>query len=74
MHPTPLIFLTIEVPEDGEDFPLLLQLSEVTFGYNPSKITLNQVNFDVGLDSHITIVGSNGASKSTMCMFSWPSI
>jgi ATP-binding cassette subfamily F protein 3 len=30
-----------------------------------SKIILNRVNFDVGLDTRIAIVGSNGAGKST---------
>ena len=38
----------------------------MTFGYNDSKIVLNRVNFDVGLDTRIAIVGSNGAGKSTL--------
>jgi ATP-binding cassette subfamily F protein 3 len=38
----------------------------VTFGYDNSKIILNRVNFDVGLDTRIAIVGSNGAGKSTL--------
>jgi ATP-binding cassette subfamily F protein 3 len=46
----------------------LLQLSEVTFGYDSAKIVLNRVNFDVGLDSRLAIVGSNGAGKSTLCV------
>jgi ATP-binding cassette, subfamily F, member 3 len=56
-------------PETEKISPPLLQLSEVTFGYNPSKIVLNRVNIDVGLDSRIAIVGSNGAGKSTMWVF-----
>ncbi|KAI0288880.1 P-loop containing nucleoside triphosphate hydrolase protein [Russula brevipes] len=67
--------LTPPVAEETENFrfpetekisPPLLQLSEVTFGYDPSKVILNRTNFDVGLDSRIAIVGSNGAGKSTL--------
>ncbi|KAI0297540.1 P-loop containing nucleoside triphosphate hydrolase protein [Multifurca ochricompacta] len=67
--------LTPPVTEETENFrfpetekisPPLLQLSEVTFGYDPAKLILNRVNIDVGLDSRIAIVGSNGAGKSTL--------
>jgi len=52
---------------DAEKIPTpLLQLSEVTFGYTPDKLILDRVNFDVGLDSRIAIVGANGAGKSTL--------
>ena len=53
-------------PETEKISPPLLQLSEVTFGYDTSKIILNRINIDVGLDSRIAIVGSNGAGKSTL--------
>ncbi|KAN0138690.1 P-loop containing nucleoside triphosphate hydrolase protein [Lactarius tabidus] len=53
-------------PETEKISPPLLQLSEVTFGYNPAKIILNRANFDVGLESRLAIVGSNGAGKSTL--------
>jgi ATP-binding cassette subfamily F protein 3 len=53
-------------PETEKISPPLLQLSEVTFGYNPAKIILNRGNFDVGLESRLAIVGSNGAGKSTL--------
>ncbi|PFH54687.1 hypothetical protein AMATHDRAFT_52423 [Amanita thiersii Skay4041] len=46
--------------------PPLLQLSEVTFGYTPDRIILERVNFDVGLDSRMAIVGANGSGKSTL--------
>jgi ATPase subunit of ABC transporter with duplicated ATPase domains len=55
-------------PETEKISPPLLQLSEVTFGYDPAKIILNRANFDVGLDSRLAIVGSNGAGKSTLCV------
>ena len=42
------------------------QLSDVTFGYDPTKPILNKINIDVGLDSRIAVVGSNGAGKSTL--------
>ncbi|KAI0271894.1 P-loop containing nucleoside triphosphate hydrolase protein [Russula aff. rugulosa BPL654] len=57
---------TFRFPETEKLSPPLLQLSEVTFGYDNSKIILNRVNFDVGLDTRIAIVGSNGAGKSTL--------
>lgn len=53
-------------PEAEKISPPLLQLSEVTFGYSPEKLILKNVNFDVGLDSRIAIVGANGAGKSTL--------
>jgi ATP-binding cassette, subfamily F, member 3 len=53
-------------PETEKISPPLLQMSEVTFGYTPDKIILRGVNFDVGLDSRIAMVGANGAGKSTM--------
>ncbi|KAI6137050.1 P-loop containing nucleoside triphosphate hydrolase protein [Pisolithus sp. B1] len=53
-------------PEAEKISPPLLQLSEVTFGYSPEKLILRNVNFDVGLDSRIAIVGANGAGKSTL--------
>ncbi|KAI6022573.1 P-loop containing nucleoside triphosphate hydrolase protein [Pisolithus marmoratus] len=53
-------------PETEKISPPLLQLSEVTFGYSPDKLILKNVNFDVGLDSRIAIVGANGAGKSTL--------
>ncbi|KAF8502822.1 P-loop containing nucleoside triphosphate hydrolase protein [Russula emetica] len=57
---------TFRFPETEKLSPPLLQLSEVTFGYDNSRIVLNRVNFDVSLDTRIAIVGSNGAGKSTL--------
>ncbi|KAF9569787.1 P-loop containing nucleoside triphosphate hydrolase protein [Agrocybe pediades] len=53
-------------PETEKISPPLLQMNEVTFGYTPDKIILKNVNFDVGLDSRIAMVGANGAGKSTL--------
>ncbi|EIN13185.1 hypothetical protein PUNSTDRAFT_48256 [Punctularia strigosozonata HHB-11173 SS5] len=46
--------------------PPLLQLSKVSFGYSPDKIILKDIDFDVGLDSRMAVVGANGAGKSTL--------
>ncbi|KAJ7226100.1 P-loop containing nucleoside triphosphate hydrolase protein [Mycena pura] len=53
-------------PEAEKISPPLLQMNEVTFGYASDNIILKGVNFDVGLDSRIAIVGANGAGKSTL--------
>ncbi|KAG6333972.1 hypothetical protein ID866_5123 [Astraeus odoratus] len=53
-------------PEAEKISPPLLQLSEATFGYTSDKLILKNVNFDVGLDSRIAIVGANGSGKSTL--------
>ncbi|KAG9014784.1 hypothetical protein FRB94_010631 [Tulasnella sp. JGI-2019a] len=54
------------LPETDKISPPLLQLSNVSFGYDPSKIILAGIDIDVGLDSRIAIVGPNGAGKSTL--------
>jgi ATP-binding cassette subfamily F protein 3 len=41
-------------------------MNEVTFGYSIEKLILQRVNFDIGFDSRIAIVGANGAGKSTL--------
>jgi ATP-binding cassette subfamily F protein 3 len=63
---TPSYSQSSRFPETEKLSPPLLQLSEVTFGYDSLKIILNSINIDVGLDSRIAIVGSNGAGKSTL--------
>jgi ATPase subunit of ABC transporter with duplicated ATPase domains len=54
------------LPETDKISPPLLQADEITFGYTPDKTLLKNVNFDVGLDSRIAMVGANGAGKSTV--------
>lgn len=64
-------FLIFEVlsrfPEMEKISPPLLQMNEVTFGYNSDRSILKNINFDIGFDSRIAIVGANGAGKSTLC-------
>ncbi|KAF8640386.1 hypothetical protein AX17_000056 [Amanita inopinata Kibby_2008] len=56
---------TFRFPDTEKISPPLLQLSEVTFGYTDQTI-LDHVNFDVGIDSRMAIVGANGTGKSTL--------
>ncbi|KAI9204852.1 P-loop containing nucleoside triphosphate hydrolase protein [Polychytrium aggregatum] len=46
--------------------PPILQMDNVTFGYNSSRTILKGISFDLRMDSKIAIVGPNGAGKSTM--------
>jgi ATP-binding cassette, subfamily F, member 3 len=46
--------------------PPVLQLTQVTFGYDAAKPILKNIDFDVQLDSRMAIVGANGAGKSTL--------
>ncbi|KAJ4012915.1 ATP-binding cassette, regulator of translational elongation [Fusarium irregulare] len=53
-------------PEVEKLSPPIVQMSEVTFGYNKDNILLKNVDLDVQLDSRIGIVGPNGAGKTTI--------
>ena len=44
----------------------ILEIQGVTFGYNPTKTTLNNVSFCVNQGEMISVVGKNGAGKSTL--------
>ncbi|KAL5534704.1 hypothetical protein ACEPAG_1168 [Sanghuangporus baumii] len=57
---------TFRFPECDKISPPLLQLSGVSFGYSPDNPILKNIDFDVGLDSRIAVVGANGAGKSTL--------
>ncbi|KAI9782946.1 MAG: hypothetical protein M1839_004421 [Geoglossum umbratile] len=46
--------------------PPIIQMSGVSFSYNPDKPLLKHVDLDVQLDSRIGIVGPNGAGKTTV--------
>jgi len=69
IFPTSLLnalLILLRFPETDKISPPLLQMSEVTFGYTPDKLILRGMNFDVGLDSRVAIVGANGTGKSTL--------
>jgi ATP-binding cassette subfamily F protein 3 len=57
-------------PEVEELAPPLLRLTNVSLGYNKSKI-IEKTNFYVDQQSRIAVVGPNGAGKSTLmkCLY-----
>ncbi len=46
--------------------PVLLEVKDVTFGYNPETVTLHDISFQIREGEMLSIVGRNGAGKSTM--------
>ncbi|KAI9734907.1 MAG: hypothetical protein M1834_001987 [Cirrosporium novae-zelandiae] len=52
-------------PEVEKLSPPIVQMTNVSFGYEAGKILLEHVDLDVQLDSRIGIVGPNGAGKTT---------
>ena len=44
----------------------IIELSDVTFGYSPEKILLNNISFGLAMESKIALVGANGCGKSTI--------
>jgi ATP-binding cassette subfamily F protein 3 len=53
------VYFTFPVPEKLS--PPILQADEVVFGYDTQRVILNNVSFDLRMDSKIAIVGPNGA-------------
>jgi len=45
---------------------LLLQLTNITFGYPGAEELYRNVDFGVDLDSRVALVGPNGCGKSTL--------
>ncbi|KAK0524779.1 hypothetical protein OC834_005402 [Tilletia horrida] len=58
--------VTFRLPEVEQLNPPLIQLDDVTFGYNTERILLKNVSVDVTMDSRIAVIGPNGAGKSTL--------
>lgn len=46
--------------------PAVIRFDHVSFGYNDSKIILDEANFSVRRNSIVAIMGQNGAGKSTI--------
>ncbi|KAJ3051263.1 hypothetical protein HK097_007748 [Rhizophlyctis rosea] len=53
-------------PDAEKLSPPILQMSDASFGYTPTRTILKDVSFDLQMDSKIAIVGPNGAGKSTL--------
>lgn len=59
--------VTFQFPDPDPISPPILQMNDVSFGYDPKKRTiLRDINIDLRMDSRIAVVGPNGAGKSTM--------
>ncbi|OWB67037.1 hypothetical protein B5S33_g299 [[Candida] boidinii] len=58
--------ITFKFPEPESLSPPILQLLGVSFGYDPKKLLLKDVDLDVQLDSRIALVGANGCGKTTL--------
>lgn len=46
--------------------PVVIRFNEVSFKYNDNRIILDEANFSVHRNSIVTIMGQNGAGKSTI--------
>ncbi|KAJ1970063.1 ATP-binding cassette, regulator of translational elongation [Dispira parvispora] len=58
--------VTFRFPDPDQLGPPILQMDEVSFGYQPDKPILSHVNLDMQMNSRIAVVGPNGAGKTTM--------
>lgn len=53
-------------PEPSDIGYSLIDLKNITFGYNNDKILFKEFSFGIGLKDRICIVGQNGVGKSTL--------
>ncbi|KAL1137978.1 hypothetical protein AAG570_009673 [Ranatra chinensis] len=58
--------VVLKFPEVEPLSPPILQLNEISFGYLPDKLVLNNVDLGATFESRICIVGENGAGKTTL--------
>ncbi|CUM49840.1 Protein GCN20 [Debaryomyces fabryi] len=58
--------VTFKFPDPDNISPPILRMEDVTFGYDPSKILLKNVDLDVQMDSRIAFCGGNGTGKTTL--------
>ena len=58
--------INFHFPECETLSPPIIQLQEVSFGYDEKNLLLNDVNLDVQMDSRIALVGANGCGKTTL--------
>ena len=59
-------FTQIQLPESEPESPVALELKNITFGYNKEKPTVENVSFAIKKGEMVSIVGTNGAGKSTI--------
>ncbi len=59
-------FISATPAEAKPERPVLLEVKDVTFGYNSEITTLHDISFQIHEGEMLSIVGRNGAGKSTM--------
>lgn len=58
--------ITFNFPEPDQLSPPILRLQDVSFGYSPDDLLLQNVDLDIQMDSRIALVGANGCGKTTL--------
>lgn len=58
--------ITFKFPDPEKLSPPILQLNNVSFGYERTNLLLNEVDLDIQMDSRIALVGANGCGKTTL--------
>ncbi|AJU35630.1 Gcn20p [Saccharomyces cerevisiae YJM244] len=58
--------IDFKFPECDKLSPPIIQLQDVSFGYDENNLLLKDVNLDVQMDSRIALVGANGCGKTTL--------
>lgn len=55
-----------DVPQEAPTPHRMLQIQDVSFGYNPQQTILQDVSLEIPFGSTVAIVGHNGSGKSTL--------
>jgi len=58
--------LTMEIPQSDVVNENVCQATNLTFGYEPSKLLFKKTDFHLDMNSRIGVIGANGAGKSTL--------
>lgn len=58
--------ISFSFPEPEKLSPPIIQLKDASFGYNPDKLIMKDVDLDIGMNSRIALVGGNGCGKTTL--------
>lgn len=58
--------INFKFPDCEKLSPPIIQLQDVSFGYEENSPLLKDVNLDVQMDSRIALVGANGCGKTTL--------
>jgi len=58
--------VTFKFPDPEKLSPPILQMQNVSFGYDSSKLLIKNVDLDVQMNSRIAFVGGNGTGKTTL--------